>query len=197
MLRIDRKLIFLDLETTSLDVLTARPWEIAMIERWPSGAERRTTILVSDVDTRGADLRSLEISRFEERHVNDGRARWLTEEMAALWVARRTAADPVLGRSVLVGSSVGSFDAPILAAMLARHGYTPEWHHHPIDLVTWTQAREAAGPFATVSLRGDGSYDLSRRVGVEPPAPEVRHTAMGDAMWARAWWDAVKGVVAS
>lgn len=197
MLRIDRKLIFLDLETTSLDVLTARPWEIAMIERWPNGAERRTTILVSDVDTCYADPKSLEVGRFEERHVNDGRARWLTEKMAALWVARRTAADPVLGRSVLVGSSVGSFDAPILAAMLARHGYTPEWHHHPIDLVTWTQAREAAGPFATVSLRGDGSYDLSRRVGVEPPAPEVRHTAMGDAMWARAWWDAVKGVVAS
>lgn len=197
MLRIDRKLIFLDLETTSLDVLTARPWEIAMIERWPNGAERRTTILVSDVDTCYADPKSLEVGRFEERHVNDGRARWLTEEMAALWVARRTAADPVLGRSVLVGSSVGSFDAPILAAMLARHGYAPEWHHHPIDLVTWTQAREAAGPFATVSLRGDGSYDLSRRVGVEPPAPGVRHTAMGDAMWARAWWDAVKGVVAS
>ena len=202
MLRIDRKLIFLDIETTSLDILSARPWEIAMIERWPNGAERRTTILVSDVDTRGADPEALRIGRFEERHVNDGRARWLTEELAALWVARRAAATdmlgrPIPGRPVLVGSAVGSFDAPILAAMLARHGYTPEWHHHPIDLVTWTQAREAAGPFATVSLRTDGSYDLSRRVGVEPPAPEVRHTAMGDAMWARAWWDAVKGVVAS
>ena len=196
MLRIDRKLIFLDIEATSLDILTARPWEIAMIERWPDGAERATTIMVSDVDVSGADPEALRVGRFEDRHTPEASAYWLTEELAALWVARRTAASESLGRPVLVGSAVGSYDAPVLAAMLARHGYTPEWWHHPIDLVTWTQAREAHGPFETVSLRVDGSYDLSRRVGVAPPAGEARHTAMGDALWARAWWDAVKGVIA-
>lgn len=198
MLRVDRKLVFLDIEATSLDVWSARPWEIAMIERWPGGGERRTLLQVSDVDLCYADPESLEVGRFEERHVDDGRARWLPEELAALWVARRLRMETeAWGRPLLVGSAVGTYDAPILAGMLARHGYVPEWHHHPIDLVTWTQARESMSPFQTVSLRDLGSYDLSRSVGVEPPAPDVAHTAMGDALWIRAWWDAVKGVMPS
>ena len=196
MLRIDRKLIFLDIEATSLDIFTARPWEIAMIERWPDGAERRTLIMISDVDTSRASQRSLEVGRFEERHFPDGRARWLPEELAALWVARRTATDQRLGRPVVVGSNVAGYDLPILAGMLARHGYMQEWHHHPIDLVTWTQAREAHSPFGTVSLRDHGSYDLSELAGTPRPATAVAHTAMGDALWARAWWDQVKGVMA-
>lgn len=196
MLSIDRKLVFVDVEATSLDILTARPWEIALIERWPDGRERRTWIMVSDVDTCYADPESLAVGRFEERYVRDGRARWLSEDIAALWVARRTAADPVLGRPILVGSAVGTYDAPILAGMLARQGFTPEWHHHPIDLVTWTQAREAQSPFGTVAL-STSSYDLSERsAGVPRPAADVAHTAMGDALWARSWWDAVKGVTA-
>ena len=196
MLRIDRKLVFLDIEATHLDTLIARPWEIAMIERWPSGKERRTWIMIADVDTEHASERSLEVGRFAERHVNDGRSRWLSEEMAALWVARRLCEDHVLGRPMVVGSNVAGYDLPILAAMLDRHRYEPEWYHHPIDLVTWTQAREAQSPFGTVSLRKDGSYGLSELAGVPRPVSELAHTAMGDAQWARAWWDSVKGVIA-
>lgn len=196
MLRIDRKLVFLDIEATSLDTLVARPWEIATIERWPSGAERRTTIMISDVDTTHADPKSLEVGRFDERHVQDGRSRWLREDITALWVARRLAASPEHGKPVVVGSNVAGYDLPILTAMLARHGYVPEWHHHPIDLVTWTQAREAESPFGTISLLEHGSYALSELAGVPRPAGSVAHTAMGDAMWARDWWDAIKGVTA-
>lgn len=50
------------------------------------------------------------------------------------------------------------------------------------------------GPFAPVALT-EGSHDLSRLVGVQPPAEPVRHTAMGDALWARAWWDAMTSAV--
>lgn len=185
MLRIDRKLVFLDIEATSLDVHSARPWEIAMIERGTMGAERRTWIKISDVDLTDADPRALAVGRFEERHVNDGRARWLSEEMAALWISRR-----LTERCTVVGSNVAGYDLPILAAMLGRWGHSPAWHHHPIDLVTWTQAREAGSPFATVALT-EGSYELSRIAGAQPPAKAVAHTAMGDAMWARAWWDAL------
>lgn len=196
MLRIDRKLVFLDIEATSLDILTARPWEIAMIERWPDGRERATWIMVSDVDTCYADADSLKIGRFEERHVRDGRADWLSETIAALWVSRRLAEDPQYGRPTVVGSNVAGYDLPILAGMLSRQGHTPGWHHHPVDLVTWTQAREAASPFGTVSMREHGSYDLSELADVPRPAPSVAHTAMGDALWARSWWDQVKGVIA-
>lgn len=202
MLRIDRKLVFLDIEATSLDVLTARPWEVAMIERWPDGRERSTELMVSDVDTSDAEPEALEVGRFAERHAPGGRARWYEEKIVALWVARRLSPEQGLGRPVVVGSNVAGYDLPVITAMLARHaryigriGAAPSWHHHPIDLVTWTQAREAASPFSTVSL-GAGSYDLSEMAGVPRPAGAVAHTAMGDVLWARAWWDAVKGVIA-
>ncbi len=198
MLSIDRKLVFLDLETTSLDVVTARPWEIAMVERWPDGRERSTWIMVADVELCYADLDSLEVGRFDDRHRRDAGAEWLSERLAALWVSRRIAPEPErgLGSPVVVGSAVGSFDLPILAAMLARHGFTPQWYHHPIDLVTWTVAREAQSPFARVSLT-ERSYALSEAAGVPRPSKEAAHTAPGDVKWVRDWWDAVQGVVAS
>lgn len=37
------------------------------------------------------------------------------------------------------------------------------------------------------------SDDLSRAVGVKPPGPDERHTAMGDAQWALRWYDAITG----
>ena len=192
MLRIDKKLVFLDIEATSLDVSVARPWEIAMIERSEGVPDRETLIKIRDVDLCYADPRSLEIGRFEERHVNDGNGAWLTEAMAALWVSRR-----LTDRCLVVGSNVAGYDLPILQAMLTRQGEGGSWDHHPVDLVTWAQAREASGPFRFVDL-SMGSYALSRLSGVEPPAAEVAHTAMGDALWARRWWDAMTaGVVAS
>lgn len=201
MLAIDRKLVFLDIEATSLDILTARPWEIAMIERWPSGRERATQIMVSDVDLTDANERSLEVGGFAERHAQGGRAHWRTEQITALWIARRLTKEPGLGRPVIVGSNVAGYDLPVITAMLARHarflaraGAVPAWHHHPIDLVTWTQAREAHSPFGTIAL-STGSYGLSEIAGVPRPPAAVAHTAMGDALWARAWWDAVKGVM--
>lgn len=196
MLAIDRKLVFLDVEATSLDILTARPWEIAMIERWPDGRERSTLLHVRDVDLTYADPEALRIGRFEERYRQEPGAFLADEHIAAGWLESRTSAEPRLGlpRPYLVGSAVGTYDATVLAALLARQGRAVPWYHHPIDLVTWTQARLAAQG-AEVSLAEHGSYDLSRMVGVEPPAPAVAHTAMGDAVWARAWWDAMTGAV--
>lgn len=174
-----------------------------MIERWPNGRERATELMVSDVDLEDASERSLEVARFAERHAPGGRARWYEERIVALHVARRLTEEKGLGRPVVVGSNVAGYDLPVLTAMLARHarfitrhGAVPAWHHHPIDLVTWTQAREAGSPFATVGLR-QGSYELSQIAGAQPPAPEVAHTALGDALWARSWWDALtEGVIA-
>ena len=40
------------------------------------------------------------------------------------------------------------------------------------------------------------SDDLSRACGVEPPAPEERHTALGDARWVKRWYDHITGAAA-
>lgn len=193
MLRIDRKLVFLDIEATSLDVLSARPWEIGMIERWPDGRERATLLHIRKVSLRDANPRSLEVGRFHQRHRAVPNAMVLDEHLAAEWVYRRTCEEPGLGRPLLVGSAVGTYDAPILAAMLARAGKQVPWHHHPIDLVTWTQAHLVARG-VDVSLLEHKTYELSELAGAPRPRADLAHTAMGDALWARAWWDALSEV---
>ncbi|MGY5764952.1 hypothetical protein ACXET9_07125 [Brachybacterium sp. DNPG3] len=189
MMRVDAKLVFLDLETTSLDKGSARPWEIGMIERTTDGRETRTTILVSDVDLTDAEPAALRIGRFRDRWVDDGRARWMTEREAAERVAAATTVPS--GRVILVGSAVGDYDSAVLEAMLRRHGHAPGWWHHSIDPVTWTIAAMAMSPFTTVSLAQASSYALSKAAGTEPPGHGVAHTAMGDAQWAADWWDSL------
>lgn len=200
MLTIDRKLVFLDTETTSLDITLARPWEIALIERWPDGAELRNLIHIQGVDLRDADPEALEVGRFEERHCQDPAAQVMPEADAAHYVNLLTrpvgAAGSESAAPVLVGSNVAAYDVPILASMLARHGLSPRWYHHPIDLMTWQQGRDSTDPFGTLSLL-DGTYALSRRAGAEPPSDAEAHTAMGDAAWCARWWDALTQGVAA
>lgn len=56
-----------------------------------------------------------------------------------------------------------------------------------INLVAWT--------YPVLVGRGEqvgippSSYELSRRVGVEPPGAAAAHTAPGDAPWAARWWE--------
>jgi hypothetical protein len=110
----------------------------------------------------------------------------------------------------LVGA-VPSFDAAFVAPLLRRLGQAPTWHYHLIDVEAlaagWVSAQcmgEAAdGGRGTVGVRRangslnhiDGrppwdSDELSLAVGVDPEQYD-RHTALGDAKWAKAIWDAV------
>ena len=45
----------------------------------------------------------------------------------------------------------------------------------------------------TVSTAPDQEADLSRRIGVEPPSADERHSALADARWCVRMWDAVMG----
>ena len=112
-------------------------------------------------------------------------------------------ADLVRGRH-LVGA-VPSFDAERLGALARRHidPIDLPWHYHLIDVETlavgflcglgalhtdyrrpsWWKLREL--PWH--------SDDLSRGVGVQPPAPDERHTALADARWAKRLYEAVLG----
>lgn len=53
--------------------------------------------------------------------------------------------------------------------------------------------RKAVAEFVAPPWRSD---DLSRACGVEPPAPEERHTALGDARWVKRWYDHIMGSAA-
>ena len=85
---------------------------------------------------------------------------------------------------------VPDFDARFLVPMLHEH-YGPgvtwaalPWHYHTVDVETLAAGRLQIQP-------PWDSDELSRRLGVEPPPPELRHTAAGDVLWGEAMYDAV------
>lgn len=190
MLTITQPLVFVDTETTHLDTAVARPWEIALIYR-PVGAvdssrDETYHLMISDVDVSAASPSALEVGRFEERHAESSPGVWVDEERAAATVSALLR--PVDGvRPALVGSCP-SFDAAVLAGMLRRHGMEPEWDHHTHDLVTWTLATLAASVFEDAPMP-ERAYELAEMVGADRPSGEERHTALGDALWVRRWWD--------
>lgn len=116
----------------------------------------------------------------------------------------------------LVGA-VPSFDAAFLSRLLRANGCCPAWHYHLVDVEALAAGHLAGQRWLAEKMgvsaedRSDGavwartatkaaeiapppwdSTDLSRAVGVEPQDFE-RHTALGDARWARAIYDKVVG----
>ena len=92
--------------------------------------------------------------------------------------------------AVLVGSNV-AFDAETLAVLLRENWLAPSWHYHPLDtssIMLGALADRGERPGPTVK-----SDDLSRMLGVDPPAPDERHTALGDARWCARIYDATLG----
>jgi len=182
-LDLDMPLVFVDTETTMLEP-TPKPWEIALIKRIPGQLEDRLHIMLSEPDLSDASPEALRVNRFYERH--------------PLWAGAETPADLSLmgardaaqtielftAGAQLVGSNP-EFDARALEWLLRQHRLRPRWRPHCLNLVTWTYpvllARDETVTVPT------SSYDLSRRVGVEPPSSKKAHTAMGDVRLTMRW----------
>jgi hypothetical protein len=93
----------------------------------------------------------------------------------------------------LVGAVV-SFDEERLRKLLRANGACPEWHYHLIDVealaVGWIAGADQEAARLALPWKSD---DLSRAIGVEPPSDEERHTALGDARWAKAIYEKIVG----
>lgn len=176
-------MVFVDTETTLLEP-TPKPWEIAMIKRGGEAEEEQLHIMLRDPDLSDASPDALRVNRFYERHplwggVKSGAALMNAAEAAS-------AIELFTTGTQLVGSNP-DFDARAMEWLLRQHGLRPRWRHHCINLVTWT--------YPVLMGRGEqveiptSSYELSRRVGVEPPGAADAHTALGDARWTVRWWD--------
>lgn len=187
------KLIFLDTETTSLRP-DRRAWEIGIIARGPNGTEteRHWFVRSEDLDLGNADPMSLKIGRFYDRHPqytkgavdHAGTSYAVAEREADVlhWVEAHTRGAHIVG-------AVPNFDTEVLADRMRANGICPSWHHHLIDveplMVGWLAAKGEPVP---VPWKSD---DLSRAIGVEAPAGDERHTALGDARWVARIWDEV------
>lgn len=186
-------LVFLDFETTGLTTAD-EPWEFAAVRREPDSSEREWWTFI-DHDERKAE-------QLPESFLADYRNRYDFEqsEPSGRFPKWLMATGLLEGRPHVVGA-VPDFDARHLRKMLGTNGYTDPWHYHLIDVETLVVGylRACADrdglrnlPQDALSLPWD-SDELSRAIGVEPPGPGVRHTAMGDVRWTMALWDAVMG----
>ena len=175
---------FIDTETTSLRH-DRRAWEIGIIARTAAGDDTEHTFLVD-----AADLMSLRIGQFHQRHpqMSIGERHMpysaiVDAEADVLWQV-----EAITRGAHLVGNVV-SFDADVLGQRMRAHGITPSWHYHLCDIEVMA-AGYLAGCGAVLPLPWD-SEAISRALGVDPER-FGRHTALGDARWAAATWDAMK-----
>jgi hypothetical protein len=186
-------LCFVDTETDGVHP-DRRPWEIALIRRDPDGTETTWAEFVQ-IDLSTSDPFGLRVGRFYDRHplghtIARGRpyAPAATRAAAAVRVAQLTHGAHLVGM-------VPNFDAEVLDRLLRDQGLAPAWHHHLIDVEPLVvgylaaQGRPTAPPWK--------STDLTEAIGVPAPSENERHTALGDARWARAAYDAVMSTPAN
>lgn len=206
------RICFLDLETTGLDPARHDVWEIGLITR---GEYVDVEYLWRvEPDLAHADPSGLRKGRFYERtagHLEPTRERlatnlaeededgdlprWSNPFTVAALLAR------LLDGAHIVGA-VPSFDAAFLAQWLPKHGQALTAHYHLIDVealaIGYLRGAADEAPAGAEHRTADlltppwNSNDLSRALGVDPAAYE-RHTALGDARWVRAQYDAVMG----
>lgn len=194
-------LAFVDTETTGLDPDLHEIWEVGLIvDRGVdnNGWEEHRWFL--PVDLGRADPVALRIGQFHERYPDTA----VTGYTGLISFAAEFAE---LTRGAHLVGAVVSFDAERLSKLLKANGSCPEWHYHLIDvealavgyvegLRRWSYSEGMAVPTNFPdSLRHETplpwkSEDLSRAVGVDPNEFE-KHTALGDARWAKAMYEKV------
>jgi DNA polymerase III epsilon subunit-like protein len=198
------KICFIDTETTSLRH-DRRAWEIGIIARdGGKDIEHSWLIEADDLDLGNADVMSLKIGRFYDRHPQYrlDREPELTDCEDEGEALRHIEA--ITRGAHLVGAVV-SFDADVLGQRMRAHGICPSWHYHLVDVEALAVGFLAGSPAYGASPAGSKqretrdliappwkSDDLSAALGITVTEDE-RHTALGDAKWARAIYDAVMG----
>jgi hypothetical protein len=190
------KLAFVDTETTGLHPDYHQIWEVALLLEDQGTTTEHVWQL--PVDLGRADPMALGIGRFHER-------RTVAEALSAPSTFAREFSHLTAGAH-LVGAVI-SFDEERLRRLLRREHQCPTWHYHLVDVEALAAGRVAADAYVESAVivdladgstvRVDGrppwkSDHLSRAIGVDPDDFD-RHSALGDARWARAIYQAVMG----
>jgi hypothetical protein len=193
-------LAFTDCETTHLSAEIGEVWEVAVILRDHSGAESEHLWQFRPVELGAADPDSLEIGRFEERFaVPDGCGAAYTAGGDIDPMGRADAITEItemLRGATLVGSNPG-FDDRHLRELVGPGG--AQWAYRPLCVATlaeghlWALNHDLMAQRQADDPNPPSSRWLAKQVGVEPPTIDVAHTALGDARWCKAVYDAITG----
>lgn len=164
-------LAFLDTETTGLDPDRHEVWEVGLVRRDEVGEQEFRWLL--PVDLKYADPVGMEIGRFNERYDLD-----MVQAEIGEWCqefAHLTAGAHLVG-------AVISFDEERLRRLCQKFNVETSWHYHLVDVEALVAGKLGIAP----PWKSD---DLAAAVGVTL-SEEDRHTALGDARWARDLYDA-------
>lgn len=182
------KIVFLDTETTSLRH-DRRVWDFAAIVRDSEiggDIEHQMFIQYDDLDLGNADLMSLKIGGFYQRHpqASGDEDAWtkVREEIEGLMDVE------ALTRDAFIVGAVPWFDTDVLGQRMRAQGICPSWHYHLVDVETL-----AAG-----ALKLPPKWDFDKLLDAYGLTYDEadRHTALGDARMVRSLYDAVMGAEA-
>ncbi len=175
------RLVFVDVETVTLDPQPGSVWEIAVMG--PDDDEPKVTQVRPDLSI--ADMESLKVGRFADRY-NASEAKHNYPNDLVSWLISN-----VPDGAVLVGSNP-QFDIAHLDMHWRHYEFSESnpapWAYHPCDLPSLVAGATGRWP------DHDGSLSLkwaAVTVGLDPDAYE-RHTAAGDVLLARDIWLRVK-----
>lgn len=162
---------FIDTETLGLEPDIHPVWEIGLI--LPNGTEYLWQLRVTDRDIALAQPQALEISRFHERY--GPTFAWRRDTVYEILVETT--------KGLHLAGAVVSFDEERLRRSCQAMGLQPAWHYHLVDV------EALAGGKLGLQPPWD-SDELTARLGVKVD-PADKHTALGDARWAKALYEAV------
>jgi hypothetical protein len=201
-------LAFLDTETVTLEPGPDVVWEIGVITRDAGrpDAEWRYQLRPNMAK---ANPESLEVCRFAERYeLADKRAQALAwsplngNEPAKLTHAGAALTVHALLRGRHIVGAVTNFDTERLSLWMRKAfagvpDYRDPWHYHLVDVenlaVGFLAGQVQAHTGTAEGLQPPwSSDDLGKMCGVEPDEDE-KHTALGDARWARDLYDKIMG----
>lgn len=184
----------LDTETVTLDPGPDVIWEVAIIVRGTAGQDHEWLFQLAP-NMNMADEAALRVSGFRKRYVVpdgvEGLAWTPVNRVRPTLVSREAAARSMChlltGRHVV---GVGPwFDTQRLELLFAEYGLVPGWHYHLLPAealaIGWLRAH---GHDVQLPFRSDA---VALALGVPPPTGDTRHTALGDARWARDIYDKV------
>lgn len=201
------KLIFLDTETTGLDPKRHEVWEIAYVEHGMGNSYDAGFEFQVWPDLTLADPNGLRVSKFYDRErmsQDDGQVapalmrytEWSDKDAAEHqdWTPTTPEHIASLLAHVFDGAHIiGAcpwFDDAMISKFLRRWGQAATWHYHLIDVEAMAVGYLArAGTLIDPPYRSD---ELASLIGIPPIEERLRHTALGDALWVRSWWNAMR-----
>ena len=161
-----RPKVFVDIETTGLDVDRHEVWEVGVI--LPGGGGARWCL---PVELGNADPEALRIGGYYERF-------WETpcrKETFAKEFEKLTRG------ATLVGANV-RFDEAFLSKFLKANGACPGWHYRLLDVEAY-----AAGALGLPEPLG--LHSTAKNLGIDPDSFGDAHTALVDAALAKAVYE--------